>query len=66
MKTVAIEIPEGVAKQMEQLVDAGWFVDEAELARQALVDFLRRSRFRLQEEQQEEDIEWALRQKSSH
>jgi Arc/MetJ-type ribon-helix-helix transcriptional regulator len=65
MKTVAVEVPEQVAKQMEELVHAGWFVSEAELARQALVNFVQQARFQLQERFQKEDIEWALRLKKS-
>ena len=65
MKKVAIEIPEQIAKQMEELVRAGWFLNEAELARQALVGFVQKAQFQLQEQFQREDIEWALQLKKS-
>lgn len=65
MKRVAIDVPEQLATKMEELVRAGWFVSEAELTRQALVNFVQGARFQLQEQFQNEDIEWALRLKQS-
>lgn len=65
MKKVAVDVPEQIAKQMEELVRSGWFVSEAELTRQALMNFVQRARFQLQEQFQSEDIEWALKWKKS-
>jgi predicted nucleic acid-binding protein len=36
MKTLALEVPDQLAKEMEGLVEAGWFASQAELARLAL------------------------------
>jgi hypothetical protein len=41
----------------------GWFSDEWEIMRLALVAFVRRHRLELQERFQQEDIVWALQQK---
>jgi hypothetical protein len=41
----------------------GWFSDEWEIMRLALVAFVRRRRLELQERFQQEDIVWALQQK---
>ncbi len=60
MKTLELELPDQLARQIADLVRAGWFVSEAELARQALADFVRDQRFQLQEQFQREDIQWAL------
>lgn len=65
MKTLEVQVPDRVAKEMEELVRAGWFASEAELARQALTGFLRSHKFRLQEEYQRADIRWALSLKES-
>jgi len=63
MKTLEIEVPDQLARQIEELVRAGWFTDEKELARQALGDFLRHHRLELQEQHQLDDIAWARRLK---
>lgn len=60
MKTLQVDMPDGLARAVEKLVARGWFVDEAAVARQALVDFLRRNPLELQEQFQEEDVQWAL------
>ncbi len=60
MKTLEVALPDQLAKQVKQLVEQGWFLDEAELARQALSEFLSKHRFEPQEQFHREDIEWAL------
>ncbi len=60
MRTLELELPDQLAQQIADLVRAGWFVSEAELARQALTHFVRDQRFQLQEQFQREDIQWAL------
>lgn len=60
MKTLKIEVPEQLAKEIEELVRAGWFVSEAEIARLALAEFVHRHQYQLQEQFQREDIRWAL------
>jgi Arc/MetJ-type ribon-helix-helix transcriptional regulator len=63
MKTIQVEIPEALGKQIDALIQGGWFADDAELTRAALRDFLRRNRPELMERFLQEDIDWALRQK---
>ncbi len=60
MKTLKVALPDQLARQLKDLVEQGWFLDEAELARQALSEFLQKQRFELQEQFQREDIRWAL------
>lgn len=60
MKTLKLEVPDRVAEAMEELVRSGWFVDESELARQALEAFLHTRKLQLQEQFQRDDIRWAL------
>lgn len=60
MKTLAFEVPDQLAKEIESLVEAGWFVSQAELARLALAEFVKRHRFELEEKFQRDDIRWAL------
>jgi Arc/MetJ-type ribon-helix-helix transcriptional regulator len=59
MKVMQIEIPDQVAEEIEALVKKGWFASEAEIARLALAEFIRRHRFELQEQFQLQDIAWA-------
>lgn len=60
MKTLKLEVPDRLAEAMEELVRGGWFVDEEELARQALEAFLQTRKLQLQEQHQRDDIRWAL------
>ena len=60
MKTFELEVPDQLAKEMEGLVEAGWFASQAELARLALAEFVQRHRFELEEKFQRDDIRWAL------
>ena len=60
VKTLALEVPDRLAKELENLVRAGWFASEEEAIRLALAEFLQRNKLRLQEEYQLGDIRWAL------
>jgi len=63
MKTLEVQLPEPVVAELEALVQRGWFADENEIVRLALLEFARRNRFALIEQFQREDIAWALQQK---
>jgi Arc/MetJ-type ribon-helix-helix transcriptional regulator len=56
MKTIAVELPELVMEQMDVLVENGWFVDEAEIVRVALREFVQRNYFALAEQFQRADV----------
>jgi Arc/MetJ-type ribon-helix-helix transcriptional regulator len=62
MKTIEVELPDRVTMELETLIKDGWFADEAEIIRVALLEFVQRNRFALMERFQREDIAWALRQ----
>jgi Arc/MetJ-type ribon-helix-helix transcriptional regulator len=64
MKTLEIEIPDQLGRQIEELVRRGWFSNEGDLTRQALGDFLRNHLLDLQEQHQLSDTEWARSLKS--
>jgi Arc/MetJ-type ribon-helix-helix transcriptional regulator len=63
MKTLQIDVPDKLATELNILVKEGWFNDEAEIIRLALLEFIRRHQFDLQEQFQREDIAWAIQQK---
>ena len=65
MRSVTIELPERLGDELEALVNAGWFRDETELVRLALVEFLHRHSPDLIQQFQRDDIDWALRQKDA-
>jgi Arc/MetJ-type ribon-helix-helix transcriptional regulator len=65
MKAITIELPDKLAKELSAVVEAGWFKDEGEAMRLALLEFLRRHRLQLVEQFQLEDITWALQQRDS-
>ena len=60
MKVLNLEIPDQLAREIEDLVRSGWFASESEIARLALAEFVRTHRFQLEEQFQREDIRWAL------
>jgi Arc/MetJ-type ribon-helix-helix transcriptional regulator len=62
-KTLEVELPESIATELDALVKGGWFANENEIVRLALLEFARRNRFALIEQFQREDIAWALQQK---
>ena len=64
MKTIAVDLPERVTEQMDVLVENGWFIDETEIVRVALWEFVQRGRFALTEQFQSADIAWALQQRT--
>lgn len=65
MKSINVELPEKIAEELSRLVETGWFRDEAEAVRAALLDFLGHRTAELQERFQHEDIQWALREKQN-
>ena len=60
MKVLKLEVPDQLAREIEDLVRSGWFASESEIARLALAEFVRTHRFQLEEQFQREDIRWAL------
>ena len=63
MKSINVDLPEKIAEELSRLVETGWFRDEAEAVRVALVEFLDHRSAELQERFQHDDIEWALRER---
>ena len=63
MKTLQIDVPDQLAREVEAAVRGGSFGDVGEVVRTALREFISGRRFELQEQQQLEDIAWALQEK---
>jgi Arc/MetJ-type ribon-helix-helix transcriptional regulator len=63
LKSIKVELPDKLARELNAMVKAGWFSDEAEAMRSAVREFVRRNRLELLERFQREDIAWALKQK---
>ena len=63
MKTLQLELPDDMAREVEQAVATGRFQNAAELVRAALREFVGRRRFELMEQQQLQDVAWVLREK---
>lgn len=64
MKTLQVELPDQMAREVQDAVEAGQFENTAEVVRAALRDFISHRRIELLEQQQLSDIAWALREKS--
>lgn len=60
VKMIEVDLPERLTAELDVLVKDGWFVDESEIVRTALWEFVQRNRFALTEHFQREDIAWAL------
>jgi Arc/MetJ-type ribon-helix-helix transcriptional regulator len=63
MKTLQVELPDEMAREVENAVVAGTFENAAEVVRASLREFISRRRFELMEQQQLQDVAWALREK---
>ena len=60
-RTLQADIPESVAREMQSMVDAGWFRSTDELVLVALRRFLDSHRGDLMQDLIHEDVEWGLR-----
>ncbi len=65
MKSIQIELPDKLDQELDVMGEAGWFCNKKEVARLALLDFVRQYGFELLERFQREDIAWALKQKGA-
>jgi Arc/MetJ-type ribon-helix-helix transcriptional regulator len=63
MKTLEVELPDQMAREVENAVAAGKFENSAEVVRAALREFISLRRYELLEQQQLTDIAWALQEK---
>ena len=62
MKTLQVELPDELARDVETVVTNGAFRDTAEVVCAALREFITTRCFQLMEQQQLEDVAWALRE----
>ncbi len=60
MKSLELELPDGLAVRLDELVKAGLYANTQEAVRHALNEFIRQHSSILAERQQREDITWAL------
>lgn len=60
MTTMQIELPDALSQELRGLVSAGWYQSQDEAMREALRELLARRRYQEQEEQQMQDIAWAV------
>jgi len=65
MKVIEVELPDKMAAEFDEMIKDGWFIDEAEIVRLALMEFARHHRLALLEQFHREDIAWALQQKGA-
>ena len=65
MKTLQVELPDQMAQEVETAVETGKFENATEVVRAALREFISHRRFELMEQQQLNDITWALNEQPS-
>jgi len=65
MKSIEVELPDKLADELNRLIEAGWFQNQEEAVRAAVLEFVRKSRVELVERFQREDIQWALAQREA-
>jgi putative addiction module CopG family antidote len=65
MKTLQVELPDQMAHEIADAVEAGKFENATEVVRAALREFISHRQFELMERQQLDDIAWALNEKSA-
>lgn len=62
MNAISLELPDQMTADVDKAVEAGWFADRQEAIRQAIREFINSRRLELQEQQQLDDIAWAIRE----
>lgn len=60
MTTLQVELPDALSQELRGLVSDGWYASEAEALRDAVRELVTNRCFKLQEEQQLNDIAWAV------
>ena len=60
-KKIELRLPDSVFRQMEELIEKGWFQSREEVMELALRKFLNSHRPELMEKAIREDLEWGLR-----
>jgi Arc/MetJ-type ribon-helix-helix transcriptional regulator len=63
MKTLQVELPDQMAREVETAIETGKFENATEVVRAALREFISHRQFELMEQQQLNDIAWALNEK---
>ncbi|HLC14791.1 MAG TPA: hypothetical protein VJL89_00995 [Thermodesulfovibrionia bacterium] len=64
MKTIEFTLPDKLEMEVEKYIKDGWFMNEEEMLRTALQEFVQYNKLKLAERFMKEDIEWALKQKN--
>ena len=64
MKTIATKIPERLDRQIDALVELGWFQSRDNVLQEAIRRFLEAHRPELMKRFVSEDVEWGLRGKT--
>ena len=59
-RTLQADLPEGIMREIQSMVDAGWFRSTDELVLDALRRFLDSHRGDLMQDLIREDVEWGL------
>jgi Arc/MetJ-type ribon-helix-helix transcriptional regulator len=61
MKLIETEIPDQLDRQIDELVERGWYKSRAQVLQEAVRRFLESHRAELMERFIREDVEWGLR-----
>ncbi len=64
MKTIQVEITDKLAEELDAMLREGWFQNQGEAVRFAILQLVETQKLALQERFQREDITWALGQKN--
>lgn len=60
MKTLPAKVTSKLIKELDELVDEGWYSSRSEAVRDAIRQLVRRNKIEKIEKDMEEDIEWGL------
>lgn len=63
MVTINVEIPDRLNAELEELIRDGFFRDQSEILRFAALDYVKRRKLEVIEQQQRDDVAWALAQR---
>lgn len=65
IKSIEVELPDEPADELNLLIEVGWFQNQEEAVRAAVLEFVRKSRVEMLERFQRGDIRWALQRQEA-
>jgi Arc/MetJ-type ribon-helix-helix transcriptional regulator len=60
METVPAKVTEKLVKEMDRLIEEGWYANRSDFIREAVREMIKKSKAEMLEDAMKEDIKWGL------